>query len=130
MLSESHGVESSFLFLLFFFVAIAGLILWQIGQDRKQRKQGFFAGIGLFFLSLIFFFLAAGKAKLEIDSQAAIIMQDTTELHAAAEQNSPVIRDLSEGIKVTIFDNINNWYKVKLANGEEGWLPAQAFEKI
>lgn len=120
----------SFLFLLFFFTAIAGLILWQIGQDRKKRKQGFFAGISLFLLSLIFFFLAAGKAELERDSNAGIIMQDKTELHAAAEQNSPVVRDLSEGVKVTIFDNINNWYKVKLANGEEGWLPAQAFEKI
>ncbi len=120
----------SFLFLLFFFAATAGLILWQIGQDRKQRKQGFFAGTGLFCLSLIFFFLAAGKAELEVDSKAGIIMQDKTELHAASEQNSPVIRDLSEGVKVTIFDNINNWYKVKLANGEEGWLPAQAFEKI
>ncbi|MGK0364952.1 MAG: tetratricopeptide (TPR) repeat protein [Saprospiraceae bacterium] len=120
----------SFLFLLFFFAAIAGLILWQIGQDRTRRKQGFFAGLGLFLLSLVFFFLAAGKSKLEIDSKAGIVMQDKTDLHAASEQNSPVVRDLSEGVKVTIFDNINNWYKVKLANGEEGWLPAQAFEKI
>ena len=120
----------SFLFLLFFFAAIAGLILWQIGQDRTRRKQGFFAGVVLSLLSLVFFFLAAGKAELEIDSKAGIVMLDKTELHAAAEQNSPVVRDLSEGVKVTIFDNINNWYKVKLANGEEGWLPAQAFEKI
>jgi len=68
----------SFLFLLFFFAAVAGLILWQIGQDRTRRKQGFFAGISLFFLSLIFFFLAAGKATLEVDSQKGIIMQNKT----------------------------------------------------
>jgi len=120
----------SFLFLLFFFVGIAGLILWQIGQDRTRRKQGFFTGIALLILSLMFFFLAAGKANLEMDSKAGIVMQNKTELHTAAEANSPIVRDLDAGIKVTIVDNINNWYKVKLTNGEEGWLPAQTFEKI
>jgi len=120
----------SFLFLLFFFATVGGLILWQIAKDRMRRKQGFFAGIAFSILSLVFFFLAEGKANIEKDSHAGIIMQNKTELHAAAEANSPIVRDLSAGIKVTISDNINNWYKIKLANGEEGWLPAQAFEKI
>jgi len=120
----------TFLFLLFFFAAVAGLILWQVGEDRMRRKQGFFVGIALSLLSFIFFFLAADKAEFELDNKAGIVMQNKTELHAAAEANSPIIRDLDAGIKVTISDNINNWYKVKLTNGEEGWLPSQAFEKI
>jgi len=120
----------SFLFLLCLFAGIAGLILWQIGQDRTRRKQGFFAGTGSVLLAILFFLLAMGKARLETDSKTGIIMANKTELHTAAEANSPVIRELPEGLKVTLFDNINNWYKVKLANGEEGWLPAQAFDKI
>lgn len=120
----------SFLFLLCLFIGVAGLILWQIDKNRARRKQGFFAGVGFLLLSILFFFLAMGKASIETDSRAGIVMADKTELHTAAEANSPVLRELPEGLKVTLFDNINNWYKVKLANGEEGWLPAQAFEKI
>ncbi len=127
--SLSSGVWA-ILFFLAFFGAVGGLILWQIGEERKRRKQGFFAGFGLLLLSVLLFLLGNGKAKTEADSRAGIVLADKIVLHTAAEENSPPVRELREGMKVKIYDNINSWYKVKLKNGEEGWLSQEAFEKI
>ena len=124
----------SFVWAIFFFIAffgaVGGFILWQIGKERARRKQGFFAGLGLLLLSVLLFLLGNGKAKAEADSRAGIVLADKIVLHTAAEENSPPIRELREGMKVKIYDNINSWYKVKLENGEEGWLPQGVFEKI
>lgn len=120
----------SFLTLLFLWAGVAGLILWQIGKERKRRKQGFFVGIAFLILTLFPFFLGSGKASLERDSQAGIILAKETQLHASASENSPTIRQVPLGAKVIIEDNINDWYKVQLANGEEGWLIDSTFEKI
>ena len=127
--SLSSGLWSV-LFLLVLAAAVGGFILWQLGTERTRRKQGFFAGVGLLPVALILFLLASGKARKEYNSGLGIVMTNKVALHAGAEENSPVIRELREGMKVKVSDNINNWYKVKLVNGEEGWLAKDVFELI
>lgn len=116
--------------LLFFWLSMGGLVLWQIGKERQQRKKGFFAGIAFLLLTIIPFFLAMGKAKIEQDSGAGIIISKNIGLHTTAAESSPIVRELPVGTKVYLFDIINDWYKVELINGEEGWLRIEAFKKI
>jgi SH3-like domain-containing protein len=37
---------------------------------------------------------------------------------------------LHEGTKFTILDNLSNWTKIKIANGNIGWVEENVFQKI
>jgi len=40
------------------------------------------------------------------------------------------VEALTEGVKLTILDKSDSWYKVNLINKEEGWVPMEKAERI
>ena len=120
----------SALAILTMWLAIAGLVFWLIGKQRAQRKRGFLGGIGLVALTVLFYALGNTRANAERDSGQAILMSKQMALRSAPDDQSKVILDLHEGVKVSIQDQIGDWHKVRLANGEVGWLPKEVIEKI
>ena len=127
MLSSSTCAK---LALLLLWLGIFGLIAWQIAPERTQRKTGFSVGISLLLLSILPFALAYSKSLVEVHSGYGIVLEKEIALRHAAEADSGKILDLHEGTKVKLLDKISTWHKVRLANGEEGWLPEGAFEEI
>ena len=120
----------SILGLLLLWLGIGGLILWLIGNSRQRKKQGFILGLSLLILSILPFSLAFSSASLEKDSGYAVIMATEIELRSAPDIDSKEILRLHEGTKVAVLDQIGDWHKVKLSNGEQGWLPNTSIEKI
>jgi len=124
--STSWGIVG----ILVLWLGIGGLILWLIGKTRALKKKGFLAGIALVLLSIVPFFLAMNQAKLEKNSSRAIIMKSEIPLRSAPDELSTELILLHEGTKVEILDLIGSWNKVRLENGEQGWLPLDVIEQI
>ncbi len=116
--------------LLLFWLGILGLVVWQLGKERRQRRQGFFAGFALVLLSLLPTLWAWSSAKSEQHSKQAILLVKETTLQSAPDAQSATIMELHEGIKLQLLDQINTWYKVRLPNGAKGWLPFKVLEEI
>jgi len=116
--------------ILLMIAGVVGLILWLIGTDRTQKKRGFIGGISLVTLSLLFLALAFSQSTQEKNSGEAIIMNKEINLQSAPESQSNTILQLHEGTKVTILDQIGEWYKVLIANGEQGWIEKNTIERI
>lgn len=126
---SASGIWSA-LGILLVWLGIAGLILWLVGKERTQRKKGFLVGIGLFLLSLFFFSLANTRSGIEQDSKAGIIMNKTVDLRSAPDAESKKILAIHEGLKIDLLDQLGEWYKVRLSDGEQGWIQQDSFEKI
>lgn len=120
----------SVLGLLLLWVGIGGVVIWILGKERQQKKRGFIIGFGLLILSSLPFLLANGKARLDADSGFAIVLEKVIPLRSAPDGESSERLLLHEGSKLSILDTIGAWYKVRLVNGEEGWLPMEAMERI
>ncbi len=116
--------------ILLLWLSLGGFSVWLLGKLRGRKKQGFVVGIMGLLLFLLVFMLASQRAKTEAYSGYAIIIEKATSLKDAATADSPEIFQLHEGTKVQLLDQIDNWYKVKLANGEQGWLLDGVFELI
>ena len=116
--------------LLSLWAGIAGFVLWLFGTSRTHKKQGFIGGIGLVFLSILLYFLGNSQANFEQNSRTAIVLENTIELKNGPDAQSTAIIDIHEGLKVELLDQIGDWYKVKLTNGEEGWLPMNSLAEI
>lgn len=99
------------LFLLFYFSYASG------------RKRFFFVTSMISFLLLIatisFSYKEYSFAQKNIQ---AIIFAEETEIKSAPTLNGENIFKLHEGTKVKVLDTVDNWKKIKIADGKIGWI--------
>jgi len=120
----------SALSLVCLWLGIGGFSLWLLGSQRKLKKVGFAAGIVLLLLSGLFFAFANSRAQLEDDSNRAVILAAEVALHSAPDQASEALLELHEGATLRLLDQIGDWYKVEMLDGNQGWLPKSSVEEI
>ena len=116
--------------LIFLWGGVLGTLVWIIGKTRVWKKWGFLGGIAAFVLAILCLSLANSQYWFEKDSNIGILLVDRTILHLAPEMNSPEVRVIHEGVKFKIEGKIENWKKVRLYDGEVGWLPNETLEQI
>jgi len=126
----THSGIWSLLGILFFWLGIGGIILWILGKERNQRKRGFLGGMTTLGLSILIFALAYNSYQIQQKSGLAIIMSKETSLKSLPDEISNEIITLHAGTKVKITEKITSWYKVRLDNGEVGWILESALEEI
>ncbi len=81
----------------------------------------------LLIVSLVFAFKAF---DFEENTKTAIIFEKSTEIKNAPTFNSDTVFQLHEGTKVEVLDAIDNWKKIKLADGKIGWIVAENLKEI
>lgn len=101
------------LFLLFYFAYATG------------RKRFFFVTSMISFLLLIatlsFTFKEYSFGQKNIQ---AIIFSEETDIRNAPSFNAEEVFKLHEGTKVKVLDTVDNWKKIKIADGKIGWIIA------
>ena len=62
--------------------------------------------------------------------KTAILINKEIDLKTAADKESPTIFILHSGTKIRLIDELGDWRKVRLPNGDLGWLEKGSFESI
>jgi len=89
--------------------------------------------VKIFMLSLLALFIvipAGHTAHKLISSLDYGVVMSQSDLKDAPDDRSENIEPLSEGVKVKIIDQVDDWYKVSLMNKEIGWLEKNKLELI
>lgn len=111
VLSVSLSILGSILFLFFYF------------SYQSGKKRLFFVSSMICFLLLIltisFAFKEYDYAQTHIE---AIIYSEEIQIKNAPTSNSEDIFALHEGTKVIVLDSVDNWKKIKIADGKVGWI--------
>jgi tetratricopeptide (TPR) repeat protein len=82
-------------------------------------------------VGLILFLLIQGIRIIEFSNKSeAIILGDIVEIHEGADRLSPKIQTVHAGLPVLFEDKIGNWIKVRLYNGQVGWLKKNQLSAI
>lgn len=111
VVSVSLSSIGALLFLLFYF------------SYTPSKKRVFFVTSMLSFLLLIASSVFAIKehSYSKTNIQAIIFIQQT-EIKNAPTSNSEVVFTLHEGTKVDVLDTVDNWKKIRIADGKIGWV--------
>ena len=100
----------------------------------------YFSGIPLrkrvFFLSGMFFlFLALGSVTLGFvkadqlqDQNFAVIFAEEVGISSEPNERGEELFFLHEGTKVELLEDFQEWYKIELANGNQGWIRRDAIK--
>jgi len=68
--------------------------------------------------------------RLVTDSGKAIIMSPQVNGKSSPDASGTDLFLIHEGTKVTVTDNVGNWYEIRLPDGNKGWVTSNSLEKI
>ena len=85
------------------------------------------ASIVLAFTSLSF---AYHKYNLEKNDKPAIVFAKESQIKSEPNLRSSEAFKLHEGTKVQILDTVNNWKRIRLADGKTGWIVSEDIKAL
>ena len=99
---------------------------------RSGRMQRFAFYFGSVNLAIVFFVLIVfiSSYNREATSNYGILIEDTISAKQSPNIQSSDAFVIHEGVKFEIEETLNNWAKIRLADGKVGWLPDNSFEGI
>jgi len=97
----------------------------------SRKKRIYFTTSGISLILLIFsVFITYSQYSLTKKNKEAIVFVQKTEVRNAPTLNSEEIFTLHEGTKVIVLDAIDNWKKIKLVDGKQGWIIADEIKLL
>lgn len=113
------AILASLLFLLFYFA-----------ETPKRKRLFFTTSIISFILLILTTFITYHQYNQSKKNIEAIVFAEETVIRNAPTLNSEDVFTLHEGTKVKVLDTIENWKKIKIADGKQGWIIAEEIKLL
>ena len=116
--------------LLFIWVAFVVACFFVLINNSTIKRITFFAAAVLLIAGLFTVFLARKQFRDMNERKSAIIFSSGAYIKSSPDENSINLFMLHAGTRVDVLDELQNWKRIRIANGNEGWIPADAIEII
>ncbi len=109
---------------------LISLFLYLSLKTYKSKKFSFWFGFSFLVMSILAFNFAYIQYSNINNNDTAIIFAPNVTVKSSPDEKGSDKFVIHEGTKITILDELNNWVKIKIANGSNGWIEKQTFEII
>ena len=117
------SVGLAFIFALLF-------LLYHFSYSTGKKRVYFITSIlSVIMVTTSLFFAYRNKHHMNTTVEA-IIFSEAAPVKNAPTNSSDVYFELHEGTKVLILETLDNWKKIKIADGKMGWIDAAAIKEI
>ncbi len=104
--------------------------LFFVVRKKWQKKLGFAAALVMLLFTILGFYAASRQYHILYEKQEAIVMLPRLTAKSAPGERGIDLFLIHEGTKVEITGSLWEWYEVRLANGNIGWIKASGVEEI
>ncbi|SEO33861.1 tetratricopeptide repeat protein [Mucilaginibacter sp. AW1-7] len=115
---------------LLFLAASGLLILYRFSGSVGIKKASFYSALILLLLGIGTIFISGRQAAYFDAHHDGIIFNSSVNVKNAPATTAKNGFVLHEGTKVNILDKKSDWVKIKLANGNEGWVSTADVREI
>lgn len=112
------------------FITAVFFLIYYFSGSSKKKLLFFNSSILALFVMLISLFFAFSAHKIEQNNRTAIIFAPKTVIKNAPTKSGDEIFELHEGTKVIVLDELDNWKKIKIADGKTGWILTDDLKEI
>ena len=119
-LFSQDGWAFFIILLAWFLVFFWGLYLWNKVPVIKRTFFIFTLVLGSLLTGSLF--IAVIKSSKTADTTYGILFNKKIEVWAEPNSRAEVLFLLHEGTKVKMLDQLQEWRKIRIANGSEGWI--------
>lgn len=116
--------------IVFFILGLCGLLLYFFTIKINLKKLGFWIGAASIFVSVITLLFASSAYNSQIKQRTAIIFVKGVTVKSTPAETGTNLFILHEGTKVKIIDKVDNWQKIKIPDGNQGWVKESDLAKI
>lgn len=110
------------------FLILLGLFIFS--RNAALKRAAFWIGILTIAVSGFTFSMAAQqKKKINVRNHAIVFCPRVTVKSSPSESGTDLFL-IYEGLKLEVTDSLNNWREIRLADGNQGWLPDSCIVKI
>ncbi|PHQ55256.1 MAG: hypothetical protein COC16_05565 [Lutibacter sp.] len=112
------------------FLASILFLMYHFSTSSKKKLFYFNTSILATALLIVTVLFAYHNFKTVKNNRTAIIFIDKVEIKNAPSTSSEEVFELHEGTKVVILDELENWKKIKIADGKIGWIYTDDLKEI
>ncbi|WP_298365094.1 tetratricopeptide repeat protein [uncultured Lutibacter sp.] len=112
------------------FLAAIMFLLYYFSFSSRKKLIYFNTSILAVFVLIVTVFFAFKNLKTVQKNRTAIIFSSKVEIKNAPSTTSDEVFELHEGTKVIVLDELDNWKKIKIADGKIGWIYADYLKEI
>lgn len=95
------------------------------------NKRLFFFGMFVMLVAVVISVSSAAFEKSYFKNERpAIVFAEMTEVKSEPQKMGAAVVVLHEGTKVFVKETVDNWKKVQLTDGTEGWIDSEAIQEV
>jgi SH3-like domain-containing protein len=79
---------------------------------------------------IFLFTLTYSRNEEKINQRFAIVFDTQVNILGEPNDRSEVLFILHEGTKTVVLDSLGSFYKIKIANGSEGWIETSSLKTL
>jgi len=116
---------------IFFVLLFVGAYLFFLGSDTPNRKRiGLITSLTSLMLAVVCTTLSYLQYRAYRKDQPAIVFAREVPVRSEPNERSTSAFLLHEGTKVQVLDSLNEWRKIQLADGQNGWIAAESIRLL
>jgi tetratricopeptide (TPR) repeat protein len=115
---------------LLFWIALAVTAVYLFSKVVVVRKITFFLTLFMALAASFTLYLTYLQNRHLNDHRAAIIFSESAYAKSSPDEKSANLFLLHAGTHIEVMDELKGWKKVRIANGNEGWITADAIVVI
>jgi tetratricopeptide (TPR) repeat protein len=106
------------------------VIAYFFSRSSTQQRLSFFSGVGLSALLILLIILLTVKINKEYNIKNGIIVENVITVKSSPDNSSKDEFVVHEGLKVRLEDKVDDWVKIRLADGKIGWISEKSIGVI
>lgn len=116
--------------IIFCFLGSLFFLLFYFSNISSRKRFTFVLSIISFILLVISFAITVNQYSFEQKNKVAIVFAEEIEVRNAPTLTSEEVFTIHEGTKVVVLDALDNWKKIKIADGKLGWIIADEIKLV
>jgi len=108
--------------IVFILLASGALIMYIFTYSVTIKKASFYSTFILFIIGLFIIFMGNRQVNYFDTHHQAIIFSGAVTVKSSPADAAKSLFVIHEGTKVDVLENNSNWTKIRLPNGNEGWI--------
>lgn len=117
------SLSSFFIFILLFSVYI-------FSSRYRHKVLGFWVALFFFLISVSSLTFSIRNKYLVYNSHKAVIFSPLVNGKSSPANSGTDLFVLHEGTKVSVEDEVGEWFEIRLSDGNKGWVPANCLDII
>ena len=128
--SNHNSIGWSYWSILFVWLTFTFFALLIFNRRTSIKKISFLGIVASLFLFSISFYFAYSANEREYVKEFAILTTPSAYVKSSPDSQSQDLFILHEGVKMEVLDRVGDWNKIRLDNGEVGWIDKSSFRPI